>query len=240
MSNKLKYVKVYDQIFEMIQNQTFPPGSRLPSEKDLSEQMKVSRMTLRKALALLQEDDLITNKTGIGSFVNTPEPVRAEQDSTCLCSPVYKCCTQDIDQVELDFRIEPPTGSITKMLEQRSAVVVITNRWYKAQSRPCAYSLSFVPIEVIVEEKLDLNDTEQLLLFLQEGIYQKSSRTVCTFVHSTAGNFASSKYTLSETPSFMLVQENIYGEQGRLLTVSKHYIPIDSFKMELRTDRPQH
>lgn len=54
--SKLKHVRVYDQLYEMIQNGSFPPDSRLPSETILSAQLDVSRMTLRKALTLLQED----------------------------------------------------------------------------------------------------------------------------------------------------------------------------------------
>ena len=237
MSNTLKYVKVYDRIFEMIQNKTFPPGSRLPAEKDLAEQMQVSRMTLRKALALLQEDNLICNKTGVGSFVNTEEAqvqqaVRAQKQN-----PVYACCVQAIDQVELDFRIEPPTQAIRKMLGQPSPVVVIADRWYQAQGRPCAYSLSFVPIEAIGQAGIDLNDADSLLHFLQEDVYKKSSGSSCTYVHSTAGNFTSAKYTLSEHPSFLLVQETVYGANRQVLLVSKHYIPIDLFKLEIHTEK---
>lgn len=42
--NKLKHVKVYDQLYEMIQNGTFPPDSKLPSETVLSAQLDVSRI----------------------------------------------------------------------------------------------------------------------------------------------------------------------------------------------------
>ena len=44
----------YDQLYEMIQNGTFPPDSKLPSETVLSAQLDVSRMTLRKALTFIQ------------------------------------------------------------------------------------------------------------------------------------------------------------------------------------------
>ena len=230
---KLKYVKIYDCLYEMIQNKTFPPGSQLPSEKDLAERMNVSRMTLRKALALLQEDNLITNKTGIGNFVKDNSAEVPFSGMETIGHPIYKCCTQELNCVEIAFRIEPPTSPITKMLGQKSPAVVITDRWYKYNQRPYAYSLSFIPIEVIGNEKLDLNDADSLLHYLEDTIYKRSAGSRCTFSHSTAGNFTAAQYKLSDHASFILIQETIYGEREQVLAVSKHYIPIDLFKMEL-------
>lgn len=57
--NKLKHVQVYNKIFNMIQDGTYSPGMQLPSEPELAGQLNVSRATLRKSLALLQEDHLV-------------------------------------------------------------------------------------------------------------------------------------------------------------------------------------
>ena len=236
MSKNIKYVKVYDKLFEMIQNQTFPPGSQLPAEKDLAESMGVSRMTLRKALSLLQEDNLITNKAGIGSFVNDGTTDTETPVGELFGHPVHKCCTQHLNHVELSLRIEPPTSSITKSLQKQSAAVVIADRWYKHENTPCAYSLSFIPIEVISQEQLDLNDKNNLLNYLENNVYKKSNGVNYIFLHSTAGNFTSIKYALSGKSSFILVHETIYDDNKQVLVSSKHYIPIELFKLELHVD----
>jgi GntR family transcriptional repressor for pyruvate dehydrogenase complex len=41
---------VIDQVLERIQNGQFPPGSRLPSERDIALQINVSRTVVREAL----------------------------------------------------------------------------------------------------------------------------------------------------------------------------------------------
>ncbi|MFQ8732363.1 MAG: GntR family transcriptional regulator [Enterocloster bolteae] len=69
---KLKHVKVYNRLYSMIQDGVYPPGSQLPSEPELALQMDVSRMTLRRALALLQEDNLVINIRGEGISSATP------------------------------------------------------------------------------------------------------------------------------------------------------------------------
>ena len=57
----------------------WPPGSRLPPERDLCRLLDVSRSTLRLALAELEEAGLITRHQGRGTFVTRP---RIETDAT--------------------------------------------------------------------------------------------------------------------------------------------------------------
>ena len=45
------------------------PGERLPSERDLSERLGVSRPSLREAVADLQQRGLLTSRAGAGVFV---------------------------------------------------------------------------------------------------------------------------------------------------------------------------
>ncbi|HEX2314887.1 MAG TPA: GntR family transcriptional regulator [Thermomonospora sp.] len=57
----------------------WPPGGRLKAEMRLAEDFNVSRGTLKKALALLVEEGLITQVHGRGTFVAVP-PAEAEDD----------------------------------------------------------------------------------------------------------------------------------------------------------------
>ena len=123
------------------------------------------------------------------------------------------------------------------MLGQKTAATVIVDRWYKSQDVPCAYSLSFIPIEVISEEGVDLNDQKAILEFLQNKIYKKSKSQTCSLVHSTSGNFTSTKYILSDKASFIMVQETLSDEEERILAVTKNYIPINLFKMKIKLEK---
>jgi DNA-binding GntR family transcriptional regulator len=49
------------------------PHARIPSERDLSRRLSVSRVTVRRALAELQKQGLITTSTGLGWFVRAAE-----------------------------------------------------------------------------------------------------------------------------------------------------------------------
>ena len=59
-----KYVEVYSDLAERIRSGVYPAGSRLPAENILIEEYGVSRDTLRKALALLEQDGFMQQTRG--------------------------------------------------------------------------------------------------------------------------------------------------------------------------------
>lgn len=66
---KRLYHSVADQIMELINEGAFPPGSRLPGERELAERFDVSRVTIREAEIALQALGHIRIKTGSGVYV---------------------------------------------------------------------------------------------------------------------------------------------------------------------------
>lgn len=52
-----------------IRSGRLPPGSRLPTEQELSSATGVSRTVVREAVAALRADGLVTTRQGLGAFV---------------------------------------------------------------------------------------------------------------------------------------------------------------------------
>ena len=62
--------QVDEILLERIRDGTYPAGSRMPSESELSEELGVSRATVRTVLAKLAVNGLIIRKQGDGTYVN--------------------------------------------------------------------------------------------------------------------------------------------------------------------------
>ena len=60
---------VVRQIEQLILRGILRPGERLPSERELSERLGVSRPSLREAISELQERGLLTTRAGAGIYV---------------------------------------------------------------------------------------------------------------------------------------------------------------------------
>ena len=69
MTEKRLYHSVADQIMKLIRDGAFPPGTRLPGERELAERFNVSRVTVREAEIALQALGYINIKTGSGVYV---------------------------------------------------------------------------------------------------------------------------------------------------------------------------
>ena len=62
-------VTVTDTLRAKIESATWAPGARVPTEKDLSAQLSVSRATVREALTRLKHEGYIYSVQGKGAFV---------------------------------------------------------------------------------------------------------------------------------------------------------------------------
>lgn len=63
------YVRIAEHINLKISEGTFKMGDRLPAERDIAEQMSVSRASVREALAILEVLGVVEIKVGDGSYV---------------------------------------------------------------------------------------------------------------------------------------------------------------------------
>ena len=64
------YIQIADKLISQIESGDLQPGTQLAPERDLSAELNVNRMTLRRALQVLQAQGLIIRKHGIGTFIS--------------------------------------------------------------------------------------------------------------------------------------------------------------------------
>jgi len=68
-----KYGAVYDALLRSIRRGEYPSGGKLPTETELVEQFKVSRITVIRALRDLQALGVVRRRRGSGSYVEGPK-----------------------------------------------------------------------------------------------------------------------------------------------------------------------
>ncbi|MEH7456541.1 GntR family transcriptional regulator [Bacillus sp. JJ1127] len=231
------FVTVYDQLYKLIMDGTFPLGSQLPTEPELAKIFGVSRMTLRHALALLQEDGLVKNIHGKGNFITKFHHNESSDGLEKLGNPLYKCYTEKIDDIELNFRIDLVTDYAMQVLNQEMTAVVALERWYKNHDKIVAFAFTMMPIEAVSNLNLDLHNEKQVLEMLEEKIYELANSSTIEIKRSNSANTPSLKYQIFHGEEFDLILESIYISDKYPVVYNKYYIPIEFSQIRIKTSK---
>ena len=138
--------QIENQLKDQILTGMLKPGERLPSENELAEIFKVSRVSIRQALQSLAAQGLIETRIGDGSFISQPNIGIFMQD---VIPDVY--LTDDSLRAVLEFRMlfEGPVAELAATRgtdEQIEELAVLYNQMRNYEDDPSKnsyYDLSF-------------------------------------------------------------------------------------------------
>lgn len=97
------YEQVAEEIRVGIRNGTYQPGSRLPSERDLAQRLKVSRPAIREAIGALQNEGMVVTRHGSGTYVAD----QLEEASIIPFTPKAEADFSPNSTLEVRLLIEP-------------------------------------------------------------------------------------------------------------------------------------
>lgn len=104
--------RVADDILNMITvDKKFLPGEKLPNEIDLSEELKISRATLREAVRILAAGGVVEIRRGLGTFVR--EDFKVDDKKGILSLANLKTDIRDL--YEMRLIVEPEAAYYAAM-----------------------------------------------------------------------------------------------------------------------------
>ena len=83
VDNRRLYQQIADQIRSLIQNGNYVAGARLPPERDLAQQLGVSRPSIREALIALEVEGSVEVRMGAGVYVSHA-PERSSHETAAM------------------------------------------------------------------------------------------------------------------------------------------------------------
>ncbi len=109
---------IFMQLIEIIQHSilsgTYPPGSKLPSVRDLASQAAVNPNTMQKALAELERSGLVYSQRTSGRFI-TEDISMIEELKNTLAKTTIEQFLKSMQQ--LGFQKEETVALITEFLK---------------------------------------------------------------------------------------------------------------------------
>ena len=111
VETKKVYMRVVEQIREMIETGELTPGDQLPTTHELADALQVSRPSVREALAALEILGLVDSRPGSGCYVRIPPaPVRPQE-----VKPIISSWASAEDILEARLAYEPVCASLAAL-----------------------------------------------------------------------------------------------------------------------------
>lgn len=120
------WLQIYDRLARAIEVAAVTPGSRLPGEVQLAEMFRVNRLTMRRALALLQSEGKLQARKGVGIFVRqTPRAFVIRNDMRFADSLIG--CGAQVTSRTLRLERATPSPEAARLfgLETEDQVIVL-------------------------------------------------------------------------------------------------------------------
>lgn len=100
---KRLYRQIADQVRALVEQGEFPRGSRLPAERELAQQLGVSRPSVREALIALEVEGLVEVRMGSGIYVRE-HPAAARAVPVMAEPPLETIRAREVIECELAAR----------------------------------------------------------------------------------------------------------------------------------------
>jgi GntR family transcriptional regulator len=213
---------------EAIERGVYEPGSPLPSETDLAEQLEVSRATLREALRTLEDRQLIVRRHGRGTFVSAA-PIVKDLHRNFGITAMIRAAGYHPATTGQHVSTGPATREAADKLGLPAGELVTTLRRTRlADKRPVVQSDEILPARILTAAELgELGTARQSLyayLYQHRGIGIYRGLAELTPVKATADLAAALEVKRGDL--LLCISQVDYDDTGKAVMYSiEHHLP---------------
>jgi GntR family transcriptional regulator len=171
-----RYYLLYEHLSGALNDGTIPAGGALPSEPELVTRYKLSRTTVRRALARLEEEGRIVRRRGSGTFARqNRKPPRLHLNLNDFFADLPALASQTTMST-LRFEFGSVPASLRELQPQLGTRALIVQRVHRFHGTPYALTTAYVPESIGRKIRRNALDKASLLTVLD----QVGPRTVTT------------------------------------------------------------
>ncbi len=151
--------QIADELRQAISDGTMPPGTRLPTESDLTERFQVARNTARQALSALVGEGLIVAARPRGYFVRDRKPINYRPQQEFVPHPRYAEMDRFIAQHSAEGRearqaievsiVDPPQAVRERLHLADGELAVVRRRVRYLDGEPFNTNDTYFPLRMV-------------------------------------------------------------------------------------------
>jgi GntR family transcriptional regulator len=229
--------QISDWLRGQIQDGLLKESEKLPSENELSDSFDVSRVTVRRALQTLENEQLIYRCQGLGSFVSDQRTRQSFTELKDFEEELSGTGLQASSKV-ISFGQEKVTPEICSYLGvKEDAIVVKLERIRLGNEQPIAYDITWMPL--FYGQLIDGHDLQKTTLFkILENEFEIPIDKGCYRLEATAADTAIANYLdIKKQTPVLLIDRISYTIKDKPIYFQKRYYRNDKIVFEVRTQR---
>ncbi len=212
-------------------------NEKLPSENELSDTFGVSRVTVRRALQTLENEQLIYPCQGLGSFVSdhrTHQSFAQLKDFSEELSGSGLKASSKVVSLEQE-KVSKEVASYLNVKE--NSIIVKLERVRLGNGQPIAYDVTWLP--VFYGQLIEGFDLEETTIFkILENEFEIPIEKGCYRLEAThADATLSSHLDVREHTPLLLINRTSYTIGDKPIYFQKRYYRNDKIVFEVRTQR---
>jgi GntR family transcriptional regulator len=223
--------RVRDELAARMSTGSIPPGSKLPPEPALAEELGVSRPTLREALRSLEEDGLVTRTSGAGTYATHRPRLRNNLDVNFGVTDAIAASGMRPGTVETIVHSEGASAEQAQALDlEPGDPVVVLERVRAADDRRVVFSRDVVSAARISSGELTSMPLDGSLYDLFEHHGHAVAHGVVTVEPQRADRAMARRLRIKTGALLLYLRQVDYGREGEPLLLSHEHHVAEAFE----------
>jgi DNA-binding LacI/PurR family transcriptional regulator len=156
-----RYYQLYSALLDRILSGEFPPGALMPTERELGEQYEVSRITVIKALDLLELEGHVERQQGRGTFAAQRQE-KATSASRATRPPMVAFIMPPSSRISYyrDYVAHVLQGALRTLAQEHYPVMVVTASGADQEREALSTALAYGAEGILVYSSRSRGNTE--------------------------------------------------------------------------------
>lgn len=235
----LAYVSAKKKILQFIKTKNLQAGDQLPTELELSEQLDISRLTLREAMNALKSEGLIHSVQGKGTFVACNyDHIADSLNVNYSVSEMIEVAGYKPGVAMFEKKLITADACIAKQLNvQAGTDVLMCSRIRLADDVPVVYSRDYLAPRLAMEFLGVTDETTSLYSFIEDTCGIKLGVCLTELIPTVADEALSKMLSVPAGAPLMKFRVNVNDVFGVPLVYASEYFRPDKFKFVVSRGR---
>lgn len=212
------YYQIKQNIKAWILNKEFSHGEKIPSENELADRFRVSRLTVRQAISQLAQEGFLVSRRGEGTFVTKNEGLINSfslEFTGFMDDLFYQTSKAKTKSIKIAHMAVPRLIREKLGLKREDEEVIQIKRVRFMEDKPFAYTINYLPLELgkRINEK-DLYK-KSLLQIIEQDLGIEFTEAYQTVEASFSDHEVSEQLGTSSGSPILFVERIMYTKKRR-------------------------